>query len=60
MLHPLLRPPTLTGLETLWFCFSGKKISYFLLDVGAAQVALLVKIPPANAGGLRDVGLSPG
>ena len=27
---------------------------------GVSQVALVVKNPPANAGGLRDVGLIPG
>ena len=28
--------------------------------VGASQVALVVKNPPANAGDIRDVGLIPG
>ena len=60
MLHPLLRPPYTDWLRDSLVLFLWKKISYFLLDVGASQVALLVKIPPANAGDLRDVGLSPG
>ena len=30
------------------------------LDLGASQVALVVKNPPANAGDLRDVGSVPG
>ena len=31
-----------------------------MLQYQASQVALVVKNPPANAGGLRDVGLIPG
>ena len=30
------------------------------LDLGASQVALVVKNPPANAGDIRDVGSVPG
>ena len=30
------------------------------LDLGASQVALLVKNPPVNAGDIRDVGSVPG
>ena len=29
-------------------------------DLGASQVALVVKNPPVNAGDVRDVGLIPG
>ena len=38
-------------------------LSHFLLKeyllCGASQVALVVKNPPANAGGTRDMGLPP-
>ena len=35
-------------------------LSYKYNPVWASQVALVVKNPPANAGGIRDVGLIPG
>ena len=31
-----------------------------IVDLWASQVVLMVKIPPANAGDIRDVGLIPG
>ena len=31
-----------------------------IVDLRASQVVLMVKIPPANAGDIRDVGLIPG
>ena len=30
------------------------------ISIGASQLALVVKNPPANAGGIRDTGLIPG
>ena len=31
-----------------------------IVDLWASQLVLMVKIPPANAGDIRDVGLIPG
>ena len=33
---------------------------FAVLDLGASQVVLVVKNPPANAGDIRDVGSVPG
>ena len=39
----------------MYLCFT-----YYLLLLGASQVALVVKNPPANAGDVRDVVWIPG
>ena len=44
-------------------CGAGGGVSYNLTHcsaIGASQVALVVKNPPANAGDVRDVGSIPG